>query len=148
MSDQAVTGRPWHLWVVAILALLWNSIGCLDFTMVMLRNESYLESAGFSAEQMEFFYSYPTWARAIWGTAVCSAILGGPLLLIRSRTAVLVYRIGLITYVAAMIRQYGFTEFTELFPETHYKVFSVIIFIIALAQLLYARAMKSRGVLA
>ena len=147
MSDQAVTGRPWHLWVVAILALLWNSIGCIDFTMVMLRDVNYLENAGFSREQMEFFFSYPNWARAIWGAAVYSAILGGPLLLIRSRTAVLVYRIGLITYVAAMIRQYGFTEFTELFPETHYKVFSVIIFIIALAQLLYARAMTSRGVL-
>ena len=148
MSDQAVTGRPWHLWVVAILALLWNSIGCLDFLMTQTENAAYFESAGFTAEQMSFFTAFPFWAVLLWGLAVFSPVAGVICLLLKKRLAVEVYILGLITYVTAMIRQYGFTEFTELFPETTYPVFSVIIFIIALAQLLYACAMKSRGVLA
>ena len=74
-------------------------------------------------------------------------MLGAILLLARKRLAAEVYLLGLVTYAIAMIRQYGFTEFTELFPETHYQVMSVIIFILALGQLAYARAMTSRGVI-
>jgi len=147
-EDQAdLPSRPWHLWLVGILSILWNSIGCLDFTMVITRNADYLEGAGFTAEQMEFFYSYPTWARAIWGTAVYSAMLGGPLLLLKSKQAVLVYHIGLITYVVAMVRQYGFTDFRALFPEAHYVIMSVVIFVLAVAQLYYALRMRDKGVL-
>ena len=147
MFESPVTGRPWHLWVVALLALPWNLMGCLDFFMTQTENLAYFESAGFTAEQLGFFTAYPFWADMLWGVAVFSPIAGVLCLLLKKRIAVEAYILGLITYVAAMIRQYGFTEFTELFPETTYPVFSVIIFILALGQLLYARAMKSRGVL-
>ena len=148
MPEQATTGRPWHLWVVAILMLLWNSIGCLDFFMTQTENVAYLEGAGFTEEQIGFFTGYPFWADLLWGVAVSSPLAGVLCLLLKKRVAVKAYTLGLITYVAAMIRQYGFTEFRELFPETTYPVFGLIIFILALAQLLYARAMERRGVLA
>ena len=141
------TRRPWHLWLVGVLSVLWNSIACLDFTMVQTRNASYLEGAGFSAEQMEFFYSYPSWAVAIWGIAVWSAILGGVLLLGKSSLAAPAFLIGLITYTAAMLRQYGATEFRAFFPETHYLVMSLVIFVLAVAQLYYALRMRDKGVL-
>jgi hypothetical protein len=146
-EQTSKSSRPWHLWLVGILSILWNSIGCLDFTMVNTRNADYLEAAGFSAEQMDFFYSYPFWANAVWGIAVWSAMLGGLLLLARKRLAVPVYLTGLITYVGAMIRQYGFTEFSSLFPEAHYGVMSLVIFVLAIAQLYYARRMRDKGVL-
>ncbi len=139
--------RPWHLWLVGVLSVLWNSIACLDFTMVQTRNVAYLEGAGFSAEQMDFFYSYPIWAVAIWGIAVWSAILGGALLLAKRSLAAPAFLIGLITYTAAMLRQYGATEFRTLFPETQYLVMSLVIFVLAVAQLYYAHKMRDKGVL-
>ena len=139
--------RPWHLWLVGILAILWNSIGCIDFTMVITRNADYLEAAGFTPDQMDFFYSYPAWAVAIWAAAVWSAWFGGALLLARKSLAVPVYLIGLLAYIAAMIRQYGFTEFSELFPEAHYKIMSAVIFVLAIAQLYYAKKMEESGAL-
>ena len=54
-QNSTVAGRPWHLWVVAILAFLWNSIGGLDFFMTQTENVAYFENAGFTAEQMRFF---------------------------------------------------------------------------------------------
>ena len=139
--------RPWHLWLVGILAILWNSIGCIDFTMVITRNADYLEAAGFTPDQMDFFYSYPAWAVVIWAAAVWSAWFGGALLLARKSLAVPVYLIGLLAYIAAMIRQYGFTEFSELFPEAHYKIMSAVIFVLAIAQLYYAKKMEKGGAL-
>jgi hypothetical protein len=147
-ESKSAPRRPWHLWLVGILSILWNTIACLDFTMVQTRNADYLETAGFSAEQMDFFYSYPVWANAVWGIAVWSAMLGGFLLLARKRLAVPIYLIGLIAYVGAMVRQYGFTEFNALFPEAHYLMMSVIIFVLAVAQLNYAQRMAAKGVLA
>ena len=147
MSEQAATGRPWHLWVVGILSVLWNSIGCIDFVMTNTKNTEYLEAAKFSPAQIEFLYTFPVWAVIVWAIAVWSAMLGAILLIARKRLAAEVYLLGLVTYVIAMIRQYGFTEFTELFPETHYQVMSVVIFFLALGQLAYARAMTSRGVI-
>ena len=148
MSEQATTGRPWHLWVLAIFTLLWNGMACLDFYMTQTGNQAYFEDFGFTQEQMEFFTSFPAWAVAIWGIAVLSPMIGALCLLLQRRAAVQAFLIGLVTYALAMIRQYGFTDFNSLFPETHYKVMSVVIFVIALGQLLYARAMTSRGTLA
>ena len=147
VQNATANGRPWHLWVVGILMVLWNSIGCLDFVMVQLRNTGYLEAAEFSEAQMDFFYAYPRWAVLIWGIAVWSAMLGAILLLAKKRLAVNAYTAGLLAYVLAMIRQYGFTDFTELFTKPSYKVMAVVIFVLAVMQLLYARAMARRGVL-
>ncbi len=147
MSEQETTGRPWHLWVVAILTLLWNAIGCLDFIMTQMENADYFENAGFTSEQMAFFTGYPTWAALIWGVAVFSPMLGALCLLLKTRLAFACFVVGLLTYVIAMTRQYGFTEFMTLFPEPSYPIFSVIIFVIGLGQVLYARAMTSRRVL-
>ena len=144
---QEQAARPWHLWLVGILSILWNSIGCLDFTMVITRNAGYLEAAGFTPQQMDFFYSYPAWAVVVWAAAVWSAWFGGALLLARKSLAVPVYLIGLLAYIAAMIRQYGFTGFSELFPEAHYKIMSAVIFVLAIAQLYYAKKMEEGGVL-
>ena len=147
MSDNAVTGRPGHLWVVAILAIGWNGIACMDFVMTQQENAAYFESAGFTMEQMVFFTSFPFWAVLLWGIAVWSPICAVICLLAQKRLAVHLYGVGLITYVIAMIRQYGFTELTQLFEDISYPIFSVVIFILAVAQLLYARAMTRRGVL-
>ncbi|MFT5774635.1 hypothetical protein [Hyphomonas sp.] len=42
--EPARAGTPWHLWVMGVLSLLWNSFGCFGFTMTATRNESYLSS--------------------------------------------------------------------------------------------------------
>jgi len=58
MNGDVSRGKPLHLWVVGILALLWNAIGVLNYLMTQTRNETYM--AQFSAEQLEFFYSFPS----------------------------------------------------------------------------------------
>ena len=71
-AEGKVTGRPWHLWLIGILSVLWGSMGCLDFTMTQTRNMAYLEAGGFTPEQIEFFVSFPLWANPLWAVAVCS----------------------------------------------------------------------------
>jgi len=30
---NSTVATPWHVWVVGIVALLWNAMGALDYTM-------------------------------------------------------------------------------------------------------------------
>ena len=44
--QQAVSARtPAHLWIVGILALLWNCFGAYDYTMSNMRDADYIRSA-------------------------------------------------------------------------------------------------------
>jgi len=31
---------PWHLWTIAIIGLLWNLMGAMDFVMTQTRNRA------------------------------------------------------------------------------------------------------------
>jgi len=145
-AEGKVTGRPWHLWLIGILSVLWGSMGCLDFTMTQTRNMAYLEAGGFTSEQIEFFVSFPLWANLLWAVAVWGGLLGAALLLAKKRAAVIVYTVALASYIFAVIYQYG-TGMGDLFEGYATHVMSGVIFVFAVGQLLYARAMTSRGVL-
>jgi hypothetical protein len=69
---------PKHLWVVGVIAILWNSMGAFDYLMTKTQNEGYL--AQFTPEQLEFFLGFPIWVSAGWGLAVWGAVLGSILL--------------------------------------------------------------------
>ncbi len=66
-ADPSVK-TPWHVWVVGIVSLLWNSFGAMDFVMTQTRNRAYMSS--FTPAQLEFYYGFPLWVVAAWGIAV------------------------------------------------------------------------------
>ena len=68
MSETQATQTPRHLWIVGIVALLWNLIGAMDYIMTQTRNEAYMDQ--FTPEQLEFFYGFPVWLIAFWALAV------------------------------------------------------------------------------
>ena len=135
------------MWVAPILLSLCYLVPSFDFIMVQVKNHEYMEANGFTQEQIEFWFSYPTWAVILWGTSLFAAELSGILLLCKKGLAAPASLVSLFTYVICMIRQYGFTNFTESHPEPKWVIANVMIFVLLLCHFLYARAMKSRGVL-
>ena len=63
MNSIARTAASWHLWVVGILTLLWNSVGVMSYMMTEL---SQLASLGMTPDQIAYFDSFPAWATAVW----------------------------------------------------------------------------------
>ena len=47
---------PWHLWVVGLLTLAWNSIGGFSYTMTRLGR---LEDLGMGEAEIAYFASAP-----------------------------------------------------------------------------------------
>lgn len=135
---------PWHLWVVGILALLWNGFGAFDYLMTQTENEGYMGQ--FTPEQVEYFTSFPAWFVAFWALAVWGGVVAAILLLLRKRQAAVAFLVSLVSMVITAIYQFVFTNAAEI-VGTFGAVFTLVIFVVALLLWLYARTMAARGVL-
>ena len=144
MSETKAPATPRHLWIVGIVALLWNLLGAMDYVMTETRNEAYMGQ--FTPEQLEFFYSFPAWLIAFWAIAVWGGVLGTVLLLMRKKLAVPVLLVSLLCMVVTAVHNYGFAGGVDIVGGVGF-LFSVVIFVVALALVIYARGMARRGVL-
>ena len=91
MATTAQARTPVHLWIVGVLALLWNGFGCYDYLMTKTRGADYVRSMmpGADADAiMAYVNGLPIWATAAWAFGVWGGLLGSILLLVRHRWAV------------------------------------------------------------
>ena len=92
-------GRPWHLWLVGILGLLWSLMGVVSFVATQMNAEAMM--SGFPPEQRAYFLSFPLWADGFWAISVFAGLIGCLLLLLQHPLAfpfLLASLIGAIVY--------------------------------------------------
>lgn len=142
VMEPKAAGTPWHLWVVGVLAVLWNAIGAFDFTATVTHWAPYMSN--FTEEQQAFFYSFPVWQYVIWAVGVWGAFIGSILLLLRSRYAVWAFAVSLVAALASMIHGMSLKDVPE---GASNPVFAAIIILIGALLLAYAWWMTRRGVL-
>lgn len=138
---------PAHLWVVGILATVWNSFGCYDYFMSETHNEKYLSMYGSSAAAMiAYLDSFPAWAIGAWALGVWGALAGSLLLLARSRHAVLAFAVSLLGLLALTIYQHLLNP-SPTQRTNGMMVMEVVIWAIGIFLLWYAWTMQKKGVL-
>jgi hypothetical protein len=122
-------------WLIAVLALLWNGFGCLDFVMTGSRNAAWL--ASLPPEVIDWLDAAPTWSLFTWALGVGGGLVGALCLLARSRHAVAAFAGSLLGLAGNQVWQ-----MTSALPESLTSagniVFSVAIWAIALGLLWYA----------
>src|SRR4029450_9142400 len=87
-------GRPWHLWLIGIIGILWSSMGVISFVLTQMKVEAVMSR--FPPQQREYFESFPLWAVAFWAIGVFGGVIGCLLLLLKNRLAVPVLLASLI----------------------------------------------------
>ena len=147
--QEAVSARtPAHLWIVGVLATLWNAFGCYDYLMTRMRNTDYLRSMMPDVDpnaMLAYVDGFPIWAQFGWGLGVWGGLAGGILLLLRSRWAVWAFGLSLVGAVLGLGYQLmNPMPFIEGFMATGMPI---IIIVVALALFLYARGQEKKGVL-
>ena len=135
---------PWHLWAVGVLALLWSAMGAYDYLMTETRNEAYMSR--FTPEQLEFFYGFPNWVVSLWAIAVWGGVLASIFLLLRKGFTAEIYLVSLVAMVITALWNYLFAGGLAV-SGAFGLAFTVIIFVLSLLLYLYARAMRTKGVL-
>ena len=100
--EQRVRTPGWY-WVIPVLALLWNMMGCAAFLMEVFAQEAMMESM--SEEQKEWSLAIPTWIYFVYALAVTTGVAGSIGLFMRKAWSVPL----LASCVAAVIVQMAYT---------------------------------------
>ncbi len=145
MATTAEGQTPVHLWIVGILALLWNAFGCYDYLMTMTANEAWLSQ--FTAEQIAYWEGLPGWLNAFWALGVWGGLAGALLLLIRSRYATWAFIASLLGIVVSFGYQYLATAMPASMSEGAMAIMPLVIFAIGAVLLWYSLRMERKGVL-
>jgi len=143
MNDSVRT--PLHLWIVAVLATVWNAFGAFDYLMTQTHNEAYL--ANFTDPQRVYFDSFPLWMEAAWAFGVWGGLLGALLLLLRSRHAVAAFAVSLAGLAISTFYQYVLSVSPEEMKSGVMLGMNLAIWAIAIGLLWYAMKMRKAGVL-
>jgi hypothetical protein len=145
MATRILTRTPWWFWAVAVVSLIWNSGGPIDWVMTKTHNAAYL--AAVTPEQRAWIAAYPPWMEVAWAAGVWGAILGSVLLLARTRFAVAVFAVSLAGLVVGTLYQYGISAMPASLKTSGGMVFTAALWVGAILLLWFAVRMRARGVL-
>ena len=143
-EGEARRRTPVHLWIVGVLALLWNLMGAFDYLATQLQLESYMSQ--FTEEQLAYFYGFPAWAVSGWAFAVWGAVVGSVGLLLRRKWSVWAFAVALVGMAVSSIYTFGVSNGAEMMGSGG-VIFSVVIWVISIFLLVYAWSQAKRGVL-
>ena len=142
--NQATGKTPAHLWIVGVLAVLWNAIGAFDYTATHYRLDFYMSQ--FTTEQLDYFYAFPAWANAAWAVGVWGSLLGSLGLLLRKAWAVWLFGAALLGLAGSSVYNFVLSDGIDNMGSSG-AVFTGVIWVIALFLFFYARAMSKRRLL-
>lgn len=145
MADMT-TKAPWHLWLVGVIAVLFNAIGAFDFVMSMTQGASYMASAGMTPAQIAHYQGMPAWMTVVWAIGVWGAMLASILLLLRHRLAYPVFAASLAAFLVSLLYTYVLTDGGDVMGG-QMAIVSVVIAALLLFFIWYSRWMAGRGVL-
>jgi hypothetical protein len=148
MAMQVKT--PVHVWIVGVLALLWNGIGAFDYLMTRMRNTEYFASMMPTVDpqaMLAWVDAFPIWASSGWAFGVWGGLVGAVLLLLRHRWALPVFGVSLVGAILGLGYQIVAAPPLAGMEGPMNDAMPFVIIVIALALFLYARAMKAKGVL-
>jgi hypothetical protein len=144
--QQTLSARaPVHLWIVGILALLWNGFGCYQYLMTTMRNPAFM--AQIPAEQLSYMDSLPAWVTGCWAIGVWGGLAGAVLLLMRSRYSVWAFAVSLIGAVVGLGYQMFMTARPASMTEGAMAFIPWAIILFAAFLLWYARSAEAKGLL-
>ena len=103
MSDALNGNPPTSYYVIAAVFLVWNLIGLMFYYMQVTMTPEVM-AASFSAEQINFMISEPTWATAAYATAVNAGLVATLLLFFRKSLARPLF---MLSFAAVLVQDFN-----------------------------------------
>ena len=137
---------PWHLWLIGVVAVLFNAIGGFDFVMSMAQGAKYQASAGMTPDQIAHYQQMPSWMMVVWAVGVFGAFGASILLLLRRKLAWPVFVLSLAAFLVSLLYTYVLTNGGAIMGQqmaiTSAVIAGLLVFFGG-----YSRFMAMRGVL-
>jgi len=142
----STTKVPWHLWLVGVIAVLFNAIGVFDFVMSMAQGPKYMASAGMTPDQIVHYQTMPAWMTVVWAVGVFGAFGASILMLLRRKPAFPVFVLSLAAFLVSLLYTYVLTGGGAIMGRQMAMTSAMIALLLVLFSA-YARWMGARGVL-
>jgi hypothetical protein len=140
--SEILNGRPTtNFWIIGGAALVWNLIGLVFYVGHVTLSPEAL--AKMTEAQQQFFVATPTWATAAFAIAVNAGTLGCLFLLLRKTWAVPMFAISLVAIIAQDVDAFLMRDALDILGVSALIIPSMV-FVIAIALLMYSRATKDR----
>ena len=137
--------RPWHLWLVGIIGLLWSSMGLVSFILTQMNVEAVMSR--YPPQQRHYFESFPSWAVALWAIAVLGGVIGCVLLLLKKRPAFQFLLASAIATIAFNLAGLFLLGGLEVMRETDGLGLTAIPVVVSALLASYAAGMRKKGLL-
>ena len=143
MSEKPNTKPPVWFWIVSILALLWNLMGVMAYL-----GQAYMTDemkAEYTSDQLALMESTPAWVTAAFAIAVWGGLLGCIALLLRKKLAKPVLMLSLIGILVQMAHSFFMTNATEIYGPIPGVIVPLLVIIIGIALVQFARIAEKRN---
>ena len=137
---------PWHLWLVGVIAVLFNSIGVFDFVMSRAKGATYMASAGMTPDQIAHYQQMPGWMTVDWAVGVFGAFVASILVLLRKKLALPIFILSLAAFLVSLLYTYVLTNGGAIMGQ-QMVITSAVITVLLVFFSWYSRFMAARGVL-
>lgn len=140
--DTKSTEKPTLIfWAIALVSLLWNGMGSANYIMQMDPEMV----ANFPQSHRAVIENRPPWATSAFAIAVFGGALGSLLLLLRKRSAILVFLAALFGAIATLIHSLKVPD-GPLNSATSEIVLTIVMpVLVAMLLLWYARRCADKG---
>ena len=142
----ASTKTPWHVWLVGVIAVLFNAIGVFDFVMSRTQGAAYMAGAGMTPDQIAHYLGMPGWMMVVWAVGVFGAFLASVFLLLRRKLALPVFILSLAAFLVSLLYTYVLTNGGKVMGQ-QMAITSAVITALLVFFSWYSRFMAARGVL-
>ena len=142
-TTTAANKPPTWYWVVSGFAVLWMLFGVMAWVMDLMTDEAGL--ATLSEAQRALYAARPQWLFVVYGVAIFSGLAGAIGLLLRKSWALMLFYLSL----AAIVVQFGYTflvmNAVQVIGAAAAIPFPLVIFLIGVALVWFARRAHKAG---
>ena len=134
MSESRIKPH-WSFWVIGIVALIWNVMGCINFVMQM--NPEMV--ADFPKQAQALITSRPLWATVAFAVAVLGGVLAEILLLLRKAVAYYLFIASFLGVIITNIHTFQVSVAIDIW------IGSLLSLVMALFLIGYSKLVKTKG---
>jgi len=134
MSNPQVKTH-WSFWAICVFALIWNTMGCINFIMQM--NPEMMENFPDTAKSL--IATRPIWATAAFAIAVFGGLLGDILLILKKAIAYYFFITSLLGVVVTNIYT------VQVSSDMNIWVGSLMSLVLAAFLIWYTKTVKQKG---
>ncbi len=129
-------------WAVGAIALLWNLMGVFAYLAQAYMSDEVL--AALPEAERALSENIPAWATAAFATAVFGGAIASILLLLRRKSATLVFIISFIGIVAQMVYNIGISKAAEVYGPWG-MIMPIMVILIGIFLVWYSKNSYQKG---